>query len=144
MKKTFANADYFKVVSRFLAQGQCVRLRVQGESMSPFFPNGSLVSLRPATASQLRRGVPVLARTDEDVYVFHRILHITDDTAVLQGDGNLRGTESARLDQVFGLARCGRLERTAALLWQRMLPVRRYLLGLWRLKRRIFSGASRR
>lgn len=134
--KTLDNDTYFSIVLDLLAQGKSVRLQIRGESMSPFFPEGAKVTLYPCRPDELRRGMPVLAQTTRGDYVFHRILRRKAQEVILQGDGNLQGTETARLDRVFGRAKCGTASRTAALLWQAARPVRRYLLGLWRRTRR--------
>ena len=134
--KTLDNDTYFALVLDLLARGKSVRLRIRGESMTPFFPEGTMVTLHPCRPDELRRGIPVLARTTRSDYVFHRILRLEDGRVILQGDGNLQGTETALPEEVFARAKCGTASRAAALLWQAARPGRRYLLALWRRTRR--------
>ena len=145
--KTLDNDTYFSLVLDLLARGKSVRLRIRGESMTPFFPEGTVVTLHPCRPQDLRRGIPVLARTTRGDYVFHRILRCGDARLILQGDGNLQGTETALPTRVFARAECGTIHRTAALLWQTARPVRRYLLALYRrarsLARFVRCGSSR-
>lgn len=130
--KTLDNETYFLLVRQMLAQGKTILLRVRGESMTPFFPQGCEIRLRPAEGKDLRRGTPVLAQTREGIYVFHRIVRVCPEKIVLQGDGNLHGYEETTSEQVFGAVDCGGRARCKALLWIWARPLRRYLLGIWR------------
>ena len=132
--KTLDNETYFLLVRQMLAQGKTVLLRVRGESMTPFFPQGC--------EKDLRRGTPVLAQTREGMYVFHRIVRVCPEKIVLQGDGNLHGYEETTSEQVFGAVDCGGRERCKALLWIWARPLRRYLLGIWRRASRWRKGRS--
>ena len=130
--KTFDNPAYFEIVRDLLEQGKSVRLRIRGESMTPFFPEGREILLHPICPRDLRRGTPVLAQTSGGTYVFHRILHLSGDMVVLQGDGNLRGTEITTRDRVYAASHCNPVHRLSARIWQCLRPVRRYPLALWK------------
>ena len=98
---------------------------------------------RPSEMRPLQVGQIALAHLPDSRYVLHRIVHIDGTEIVLMGDGNLRETESCRLSGIVGvvtkIVRNGRyvdsdarLERRKAEVWGRLLPVRRYLLYLYR------------
>jgi hypothetical protein len=86
----------------------------------------------------------VLARIDGRRYVLHRIIEVTADRIVLMGDGNIRGQEICRPEDVLAradeiVAADGthrRLDTPKALrrarLWRRLLPVRRWLLAIYK------------
>lgn len=128
---------------RFVNEGLAVTMRVKGRSMLPFILGGqeSVVLTRPGT---IRPGDVVLARIDDRRYVLHRVMEIFPGKVVLMGDGNLRGQEICRPDQV--LARADEVvsadgsrrrldtprQQRRARLWRRLLPVRRWLLAIYK------------
>lgn len=128
---------------RLVSEGLAVTLLVKGRSMLPFILGGqdSAVLTRPG---ELRSGDVVLARIDGRRYVLHRIIEVTADRVVLMGDGNIRGQEICRPEDVLAradeiVAADGthrRLDTPKALrrarLWRRLLPVRRWLLAIYK------------
>lgn len=128
---------------RLVSEGLAVTLLVKGRSMLPFILGGqdSAVLTRPG---ELRPGDVVLARIDGRRYVLHRIIEVTADRVVLMGDGNIRGQEICRPEDVLAradeiVAADGthrRLDTPKALrrarLWRRLLPVRRWLLAIYK------------
>lgn len=129
-------------VEKLLAEGENVTIRVKGNSMLPFITGGrDSVELRKAQS--LSKGDIVLARLPDERYVLHRIIGFSDGYVRLMGDGNLRGEEKCQNKDIagkaFGIIRkdkvvdCSRsCERTKAKVWMLLLPVRRYLLALYR------------
>lgn len=145
--RTIANEALLPQVCLLLAQGRHVKLRAKGGSMQPFIDGerDTLVLVPPP--ARLRRGDVVLACTDEDGYVIHRIVLLQGDRVVLMGDGNLARCESCSRSGIQGHVttriRCGKSRslsspaaRAAAFLWWLLLPLRRYLLWAWRRTRR--------
>lgn len=128
---------------RLVSEGLAVTLLVKGRSMLPFILGGqdSAVLTQPG---ELRPGDVVLARIDGRRYVLHRIIEVTADRVVLMGDGNIRGQEICRPEDVLAradeiVAADGthrRLDTPKALrrarLWRRLLPVRRWLLAIYK------------
>lgn len=128
---------------RLVSEGLAVTLLVKGRSMLPFILGGqdSAVLTRPG---ELRPGDVVLARIDGRRYVLHRIIEVSADRVVLMGDGNIRGQEICRPEDVLAradeiVAADGthrRLDTPKALrrarLWRRLLPVRRWLLAIYK------------
>lgn len=128
---------------RLVNEGLAVTMLVKGRSMLPFILGGhdSVVLTRPGT---VKPGDVVLARIDGRRYVLHRVMSVSADKVVLMGDGNLRGQEVcppadvlARADEIVGAdGRHRRLDSPAAQRrarrWRRLLPLRRYLLAIYK------------
>jgi len=128
----------------FVEEGREVILPVDGKSMLPFIVGGidSVALYKPAT---LRKGDIVLAYTQEKGYVIHRIDSIGGDGLVaLLGDGNLAQREHCQLADIKAIATHvikpnGKRKplnegwlRFAGRVWRLLLPVRRYLLWIYK------------
>ena len=124
-------------------EGMAVTMLVKGRSMLPFILGGleSVVLTKPG---EIREGDVVLAHIDEQRYVLHRVMSVSPGRVVLMGDGNIRGQEVcrpqdvlARADEVVGEdGRHRRLDtpaqRRRARLWRRLLPVQRWILAVYK------------
>jgi hypothetical protein len=111
--------------------------------MLPFIFGGhdSVILTKPVNISV---GDVVLARIDGRRYVLHRVMEVTPDRVVLMGDGNIRGQEVcrpedvlARTDEVVGEdGKHRRLDtprqRRRARIWRALLPVRRWILAVYK------------
>lgn len=139
---TVPNGILLPEVEKLLNEGIVLTLKVKGNSMLPFIV-GDRDSVVLAKAGLPQEGDMVLARLAYGQYVIHRIVHLQGDEVTLMGDGNLQGTEHCRVSDICGkvirLHRNGRyvevdapFERYKAVLWQRLRPVRRYLLAAYR------------
>lgn len=128
---------------RLVEDDICVTLPVDGRSMLPFIIGGkeSVILEKP---SELKISDIVLAWVDNCRYVVHRIIAFKGEDVILMGDGNIRGTEKCRLDDVKAIVTHivdekgkrhninSRKYRWGAFLWGRLRPVRRYLLAIYR------------
>ena len=140
--KTVPNAELIPAIGKLVEEGQEVIFKPKGMSMLPFIRGGrDSVLLRKA--DELKVGDIALAEISEGRYVLHRIEMIEGETIVLMGDGNLVGRERCRREDVMAIAvkiikgsreiDCqspGHLRN--AEIWKRLLPVRRYLLAIYR------------
>lgn len=136
------NAPFLAEVRRLLAEGHTATILVRGNSMRPFLEhNRDSVVLTAVT--HIRKGDAVLAEIEEGKYVFHRIIAIKGDEITLMGDGNVRGTEHCRKENVCANAAAfirkgktytpdSRAWRFHSWVWPRLLPLRRYLLFIYR------------
>lgn len=131
--KRIANEAAFALARDLLREGQPVSVRVEGQSMLPFFRSGSVIHLRPVAEGDLRRGRVVLGETDGGRFVVHRILRVGAERIELLGDGNYAGTESVARCRVHGTVDCGQLHLALARVWLWLRPVRKY--PLWFLRR---------
>lgn len=146
---TVSDEQIIREAVALVNEGMTVTMLVKGRSMLPFILGGhdSAVLSRPGAVSE---GDVVLARIDGSRYVLHRVMEVSDDRVVLMGDGNIRGQETCRLEDVLARAdevvdekgRHRRLDtpsqRRKARLWRRLLPVRRWLLAIY--KRTVIRG----
>lgn len=126
-------------VERLLAEGRDVMLVPKGRSMLPFIRGGTdKVLLRKPSEAELGVGDIVLARTGEGQYVIHRIIAIADARITLMGDGNLHGTEMVEKNDVAGkvveiITPTGQHGKPShGWLWRKLLPIRKYLLKIYR------------
>ena len=125
-----------------IREGHTATIAVKGYSMRPFLEHERDKVVLDAPR-ELKVGDAVLAEIFKDHYVLHRIIDIQGDRITLMGDGNIRGTETCRRSDVAGIVthylRPGRtLEasdpqlQSRIRLWRRLLPVRRYLLFIYK------------
>lgn len=144
-KITLPNALLLGEVEALLADDRSVIVGATGNSMHPFIVGGrdSVLVKGVCKAQPLHVGQIVLAHLPNGRYVLHRIIRINGMELTLMGDGNLRETEICTTSDVVGVAtriirksRCvdsdARIERYKAKMWRRLLPVRRYLLYIYR------------
>ena len=143
-QKTWDNRTFFETVEEILADGGKIQLRIKGHSMYPTLRDGrDTVVLEKARPGSLRKGNIVLFRYYGG-HILHRIVSIRGNTLTLQGDGAIRNRETARIDNIVGLAIAvirtdGQTtpldtfrSRSWAWAWTRLRPLRRYLLGILR------------
>lgn len=134
-----------KEAARLVAEGVSVTFPVKGRSMIPFIIGGreSVILQQPAN---LKVGHVVLARVGPERYVVHRIIRISPNGQItLMGDGNIRGTESCKANDVLARATHvvdwqnrrrpldSRGQLFKARIWYFICPLRRYLLAGMRL-----------
>ena len=132
---------------RMVKSGVSVTFPVNGRSMLPFIVGGrdSVILEKPKA---LRRGDVVLALVKTNSpgkhYVVHRIVSLNGEHVVLMGDGNLALREYCDVSDVCAKVICvvkpnGKKYamaawryRIAAKIWYILLPIRRYLLWIYR------------
>ena len=128
---------------RLVDEGMRVTFPVKGYSMLPFIIGSreSVDLVKPGTPNV---GDVVLAWVEGCRYVVHRIISIDGDQVTLMGDGNIAGVEHCTVADVKALAvnvvtPSGKhkplycLWRVrASQLWWRLLPVRRWILAIYR------------
>lgn len=130
-------------VSALLAEGKSVVLKTKGNSMLPLI-RGDRDSVELHLENSVRENDIVLAHLPGGQYVLHRVIAIDGENVTLMGDGNIRGTEHCRMGDICGTVlfvvredgtrvdvRSDRALRRAVI-WRRLLPVRRYILGVYR------------
>lgn len=142
-QRTLSNPALLEQIRSLVGEGHPVTLRVKGYSMRPFLEHGrDKVVLAPAIGVQ--PGDAVLAKVGPECYVLHRVIRRCGNSLTLMGDGNVRGTEQCTMEDVIAVATTyiypGRsLPANDASLcrrirwWNRLRPIRRYLLYIYRL-----------
>ena len=129
-----------------IEEGKRVIVRVKGSSMLPFL-RGDKDSVELEKATEIKCGDIVLAYVEECRFVLHRIIRIDGERVVLMGDGNLKGCEYCRIEDIKakavniikpakgGYKKISCTDRThmrKADLWKKLLPVRRYILAIYK------------
>ena len=129
--------------ARLVNEGISVTLPVNGSSMLPFIIGGRESVILQKTL-HAKVGDVVLALTDDNRFVVHRIIRIDGNQVVLMGDGNRDITEHCRLSDIKAVAShvvdaqgrkrylYTRRRIVASRLWNMLRPVRRYLLAIYR------------
>ena len=115
-------------------------INLRGRSMRPFLEDGRDKAMLQLPQQPCRKGDAVLAEISPGHFVLHRIISIEGTAVTLRGDGNL-GTEHCHLEDIrakaVGFFRKGRTKpdmtsglkwRVYSWWWQRLFPLRRYLL----------------
>lgn len=142
-----ANDILIPELARLLNENKEVRFTPSGVSMRPFIEGDrDSVILAPVTGKPVRGNI-LLAQTGtpagQNIYVLHRLVRTEKNAAgeelyILQGDGNLQGEESCLRSGIMGRVIAvetpgGRRKHlTNGRLWHALLPVRRYLLKIYR------------
>ena len=147
-KMIIDNDTFFADVLEVLGQGKRVTIPVKGFSMLPFIRGGKdLVVLEKADRDLLRVDDIVLFHIgpqDGGRYVMHRILALDGDKVDIMGDGVPYAHEHVRRGQVLAKAveilrdgkrpvdPYGPRQLRLVHFWQRLRPVRRYILFVYR------------
>lgn len=140
------NKIFLEEVRTLLQEGHTVTFRIKGWSMRPFLENSRDKVLLMPVSRQICVNDVVLALSDDNRYLLHRIISIDDDgKCVLRGDGNAFGTETCTKDNILGIAKgfyrgekeeyydCeGRVWKFYSRFWMFCSPIRRYLLFITR------------
>lgn len=99
--------------------------------MRPFLSPGDMVTLR--SRQDYRPGDIVFAMTRPDRKpVLHYVASAEIGGYTLMGAANLVQTEYCRAEDVAGAVELPHISRRSVLLWHRLLPLRRYLLWIYR------------
>lgn len=138
------NAIFLPQVCQLINEGHTVSIRAKGNSMRPFVESDRDVAVL-AKCSECKVGDVVLAEITPGHYVLHRIDRIEGKAVTLRGDGNVCGTEHCTIDDIRALTcqfirkgkvwnlQTSRFWKIYSKVWVAMLPMRRYLLALYRL-----------
>lgn len=121
--KTIPNEILFAEVKDRLSRGQKSRIMLVGTSMTPVLENGACYVTLSPLGREVEVGDVVLA-TYRGREILHRVISISGDTVILQGD-NCYGTEVVHRSDVCALLthvdyRDGRSVDCDSQLWQQM------------------------
>ena len=118
-----------------LKEGKVVAIVPQGISMLPFLVGGEdQVYLLKKEKVEIGDIVLVDYRGK---HILHRVYAMDGGKVVLMGDGNLEGVEEVTEEDILGTVveivhKGRRCKPSKACLWRHSLPLRRYLLKLYR------------
>ena len=143
-KLSVENSIFLPQVVQLIQEGHKATIIARGNSMRPFIED-SRDKLVFGKVDHLRVGDVILAEVEEGHFVCHRIEAIKDGVVTMRGDGNVEGTEvfpeanvRAKLLQVVRKGKTytltnSRVWKCYSAVWPKLLPMRRYLLALYRL-----------
>lgn len=142
-RMSFPNELILGQVKELVREGHTVTIMVKGYSMRPFLEH-CRDSVVLAPFSELKVGDVALGEIFPGKYVLHRIIGLDGDKVTLMGDGNLKGKEYCRREEVAAVVRTFIRNGVAipaddekwnryARLWRKLLPVRKYLLWIYKL-----------
>ncbi|MDO4950037.1 MAG: S24/S26 family peptidase [Bacteroidales bacterium] len=130
-------------VTKYLCEGKQTVITPKGCSMLPFII-GDHDSVCLQRQDELRVLDVVLALLENGSYVLHRVVRIEGEEVTLMGDGNIRGQERCKRRDIVGTVVSvihpnGKetpfrtpSERRRAKCWIVLLPIRRYLLAIYK------------
>ena len=114
-KINFRNECYLPLVCEYVEKGKNVSINLKGKSMRPFLESDRDVGWL-TKVNRFKKGDVVLAEISKGHFVLHRIDMIEvggakikgecdnpDANITLRGDGNARGTESCKLNDLRAL-----------------------------------------
>lgn len=142
-KRVIPNRIIFGEVLNIISNKKEAVLRTKGNSMLPFI-KGEKDYIILSGYETLEVGDIVMARVSNGRYIVHRIYKIENDLYILMGDGNLSGQENCRerdiIAKVTAIIRGGTREistssaifRKVSSIWRFLLPIRKYLLAVYR------------
>lgn len=141
-KKVLPNDFLLGEVEKLISEGEKVIIMTKGCSMLPFI-TGERDSVLLEKRDELWPGMIALGQVRKGLYVLHRIIKIEDDVVILMGDGNTRGCERCHRSNIVAIATkilkpgkeidcLSRRHLRRARIWKALLPVRRWLLALYR------------
>lgn len=143
LKRVISNNVLLPELVKMLEEGLEVTLQSKGNSMLPFIIGGRDSVILQSPPENLQIGDIVLAQINKKTYVIHRIIACDEKQITLMGDGNWYGKEICYPEDILGIVvkivkneryiDC-RLpaERKKFKIWRKLLPVRRYLLAVYR------------
>lgn len=140
--KSFENKEILSEIEGLVRDGLEVVFVPKGSSMSPFI-NGGVDRVLISRAESVAEGDIILALTEQGSHVLHRVEKVNGNMLILMGDGNLIGRERCRREDVIGKAvKIIKKDREIdcqspshlrkAAIWRSLLPIRRYLLAIYR------------
>jgi hypothetical protein len=140
--KSFENKEILPEIEGLVRDGLEVVFVPKGSSMSPFI-KGGVDRVLITKAESIAEGDIILALTEQGSHVLHRVEKVDGNMLILMGDGNLIGRERCRREDVIGKAvKIMKKDREIdcqspshlrkAAIWRSLLPIRRYLLAIYR------------
>src|SRR3989338_7975835 len=94
--------DFSYLAETILKQGNCIRFRAEGRSMSPSIRNGDIIEVGP-DIDDITPGDIILYRSKENTPVVHRVIKINESIGILtKGDSSLSFDNPITHEHVLG------------------------------------------
>ena len=148
LKQNLSDEFIISEAVRLVEEGKNVIFKVNGTSMLPFIIGGK-ESVVFSKVDNPQKFDVVLAYTTLNQYVVHRIIDIDGQKITLMGDGNLKGKEYCKVSDIkaevhYVVDSKGKKHRLdnplrlfLARIWFLLLPLRSYLLRIYKKINRI-------
>lgn len=144
VSREYPNENIIPALANLVSEGRTISFIVKGNSMRPFLESErDKVILSPC--KEIKIGDAILAKTDKNIYVLHRVVRIDGDSITLQGDGNVGYTETCQREGIVGIAKGfyrkghgypdytdGRKWAVYSFIWMHTIFMRRYVLAFHR------------
>ncbi|MGA1530544.1 MAG: S24 family peptidase [Kiritimatiellia bacterium] len=91
------------IINALLHQGESVRFRAGGHSMTPTIRDGDMVMIRPCGLNSPPRGAVIFYRAHGRL-ILHRLIKTVENKAETIADAALEGKETIRLEDIAGVA----------------------------------------
>ena len=143
--KFLNNAEFLPEVIALANEGHDVTIPLRGFSMRPFLEDGRDLAILCKIDRPLKVGDIVLAELSPGRYALHRIFRLDDKHVQMLGDGNLTADPVIRHEDVKVFAKAflrkgsktpdyvdGKKFQRYSKVWMQVLPIRRWLLAIWR------------
>ncbi|MFI3265242.1 MAG: S26 family signal peptidase [Rikenellaceae bacterium] len=141
-----SNNELLDDVAALIALGEQVVLLTKGRSMLPFIVGGCDSVELTAVGDEIKLGDIILAKIGLPTprYIIHRVINVEENKITLMGDGNLIGVEECDKSDVVARVTSiikpnnkiiipnSKNHQYYALIWLKLLPIRRYLLAILR------------
>ena len=146
-KLTLSSAEATETIKSTVEDGGYFPLAVSGTSMRPFLIDGrDVVWLRACEQSDIKKGAILLFERKDKSLVLHRVRKVLPDGELLMnGDGQTwceKITSSQVIAVVCEIERNGKklrcdtpLDNIKNSLWRWAMPVRYYILKIWKMFR---------
>lgn len=136
------NAVILEEARKLINDGMEVTIKTKGVSMLPFI-RGDRDSAVLIKCLDPQEWDIVLAKVSDGRYVLHRVIRREGEILTLMGDGSIKATEKCSVSDVIGktirIEKPGKsidctseAERRKAAIWRKLLPLRRYILFIYR------------
>lgn len=144
-RKLILPNEFIAVAEEQLRQGKSVKLLADGASMFPFIRGGKDVAeIFPLAKEDSMHLWNAYLFKNQGKYVIHRFIEEKQGKLTMMGDGNIGKIETIKREDVVGILKniytpdgkikncCSKYWQRKGRIWHSMLPMRRYLLALYR------------
>lgn len=136
------NAVILEEARKLIDDGIEVTIKTKGVSMLPFI-RGDRDSAVLVKCPDPQEWDIVLAKVSDGRYVLHRVIRREGDLLTLMGDGSIKAKERCSVSDVIGktvrietpgksIDCTSETEKRKAAIWRKLLPLRRYILFIYR------------
>ena len=102
-ERLLPSREFIGLAQAVLEKGADFRLKAKGQSMQPFIKNGDILTISSLQRSPKPGDVAAAEHPESGLLIVHRILKVTDEKALIKGDGNWEADGWIGFAKIFGL-----------------------------------------